>query len=186
MFYFSCNIFAGFRPLSTSEKAVISLSGVLVVLVLIVIGLLYRFRHQLWQFKYQLAKYRLKKKELNVNMVNNQFIYDAFVSYSSADESWVLNELVEHLESNYQNESDQIKLCLHERDFQIGLPIADNIVLSLQNSATCILVLTEKFTESYWCNFEAQVAHHMFQEQHREQNLVKQYFELLFNYYNFI
>jgi len=159
--------------LSQYQIAIISLSGVLALLALTVILLLYIFRHQLWQLKYQLAKYRLGKKVLSTNMVNDKFLYDAFVSYSSADESWVLNQLVEQLENDQQSESGPIKLCLHERDFQIGLPIADNIVLSLQNSATCILVLTEKFTESYWCNFEAQVAHHMFQEQNRESNLVK-------------
>ena len=158
--------------MSNLEIAVISLSGTLVILVLIVIGLLYKFRHQLWQFKYQLAKYRLGKKGLNKNMAQEEFTYDCFVSYSSEDESWVLNQLIEHLENNQQNERDQVKLCLHERDFKVGLPIADNIVLSLRNSASCILVLTKKYTESYWCNFEAQVAHYMFQEEKREARLV--------------
>ena len=157
--------------MSTYEVAVISLSGILVLLAMVVILLLYIFRHQLWQLKYRIAKYRIGK--LNKNTTPEKFTYDAFVSYSSEDENWVSNQLVEHLENN---ESDQIKLCLHERDFKIGLPIADNIVLSLQNSASCILVLTDKFTESYWCNFEAQVAHHMFQEQNREKKLVNHHF----------
>jgi hypothetical protein len=96
------------------------------------------------------------------------FQYDAFLSYASADEVWVLQQLVEKLEKE-----ENFRLCLHERDFQIGRPIADNIVFSLDQSSCCILVLTEKFTESYWCNFEAHVAHHMLQEQGRMENLVK-------------
>ena len=126
------------------------------------------FRSEFWRIKYLLARYRLGK---NQPEVVNKFEYDAFLSYSSADEVWVLQQLVEKLEKE-----GQFRLCLHERDFQIGRPIADNIVFSLEQSSSCIIVLTEKFSQSYWCNFEAHVAHHMFQEQGRVDNLVKTFF----------
>jgi hypothetical protein len=57
--------------------------------------------------------------------------YDAFVSYSSRDESWVMNELVQNLESAGPD-GGRFKLCMHERDFKVGLPIADNIVASIK------------------------------------------------------
>ena len=128
----------------------------------------YLLRYQIWNIKYKLAKYRLKR---SASQPSDVYMYHAFVSYSSTDEEWVANELVKKLEQ--VDDGIPIKLCLHERDFQIGRPISENIVLSLEQSACCILVLSEKFTKSYWCNFEAHVAHQMFQEENRMDNLVR-------------
>ena len=156
--------FSGTVPLSKNDVIIITLATLLVITAGVSL-LLHFFRSEFWRFKYLLAKYRLGR---NKSKLSSSFEFDAFVSYSSTDEAWVLNQLVEKLESS----NEGLKLCLHERDFQIGRPIADNIVSSLEKSSSCILVLTEKFTKSYWCNFEAHVAHHMFQEQGRVKNLV--------------
>ena len=43
-----------------------------------------------------------------------------------------------------------VKLCLHERDFKIGRPIAENIVAALEESRTCVLVLTDSYAKSGW------------------------------------
>uniref|UniRef100_A0A087YT03 Uncharacterized protein n=1 Tax=Anopheles darlingi TaxID=43151 RepID=A0A087YT03_ANODA len=43
------------------------------------------------------------------------FVYDVFVSYSENDRSWVLNELLPNLER-----SEDIAVCLHERDFKVS------------------------------------------------------------------
>ena len=139
------------------------------------LSLLYHFcSPDFGYFKYKLAKYAMQRNKLKVD---KRFEYNAFLSYSSSDEAWVIHQLVEKLEKE-----DQFRLCLHERDFQIGQPIADNIVLGLEQSSSCILILTEKFTESYWCNFEACVAHHMFQEQGRMDNLVNLYNYVAYTY----
>ena len=141
--------------------------SVLLVVVVITSIVVCKFRFEFWLLSYRLAKYRLRNK--NFVQGDKEFAFNAFVSYSSADEEWVLNELMDNLE-NSSNET--IRLCLHERDFKIGLPIAENIVLHLEQSATCIMVVSEKFTQSYWCNFELQVAHKMFEEQSRQNKLV--------------
>ncbi len=135
----------------------------LVILAIVSLSI-HLFQTEFWRVKYLLARYRIGRHKPRVV---NKFVYDAFISYSSTDEAWVLHQLVEKLEKE-----ENFRLCLHERDFQIGRPIADNIVFSLEQSSSCILILTEKFCQSYWCNFEAQVAHHMFQEQGRMENLV--------------
>jgi hypothetical protein len=149
--------------MSKNDVIIVTLTTLLVITVGVSL-LLHFFRSEFWRFKYHLAKYRLGR---NKSKLSKSFEFDAFVSYSSSDEAWILNMLVKNLEN-----SNNLKLCLHERDFQIGRPIADNIVCSIEKSASCILVLTEMFTKSYWCNFEAQVAHHMFQEQGRVKKLV--------------
>jgi hypothetical protein len=45
---------------------------------------------------------------------------------------------------------DFVHLCLHERDFKLGRPIAENIVAALEESRTCIIVLTAAYAQSSW------------------------------------
>ncbi|KAG1665303.1 Histone H2B 3 [Nymphon striatum] len=47
-----------------------------------------------------------------------QYKYDAFVSYSHSDVDWVVNNLI----SNIETEESRMKLCIHQRDFEIGNP----------------------------------------------------------------
>lgn len=50
------------------------------------------------------------------------------------------------------------KLCLHQRDFSIGKSITENIVESMSKSKGCLIILSDDYLKSNWCNFEAQVA----------------------------
>ena len=115
-----------------------------------------------WYIKYKIAKQRIlnrsASKSAGIEMNANQ--YDAFVSYCSTDKDWLEEELMYNMEEKYR-----LKLCIHERDFQVGSTIIENIVLSLEHSRGCIIVLSEDYVASDWCNFEAQVTHHMFQNQ---------------------
>ena len=72
------------------------------------------------------------------------------------------DELSPHLE-----EKIGLKLCIHERDFSAGLPIIENIVLSLEQSRSCLVILSEGYAKSEWCNFELNCAYQMFSEQNR-------------------
>lgn len=81
--------------------------------------------------------------------------YDAFVIYSSKDESWVMDELVENLE----NGSPPIQLCFHERDFEAGKAIISNIIHEgIMGSHKIIVVVSKHFMESSWCRFEFEMA----------------------------
>ncbi|ESO86639.1 hypothetical protein LOTGIDRAFT_99628, partial [Lottia gigantea] len=75
-----------------------------------------------------------------------------FVSYSAEDD-WVLDDLVPQLEGN-----EGIKLCIHERDFQAGRLIIDNIVESIENSRRVLIILSNNFARSEWCQFEMTLA----------------------------
>ena len=144
---------------------------VFTLLILVVCFGLYFYRTKQWSLRYQLAKYRLKRQAGPIE--GREFSFNAFVSYSSADETWVTTKLLSNLETECGDSDDPFKLCIHERDFKVGMPIADNIVLNLEQSICCILILTESFTQSYWCNFEAHAAHQLFLEQNRIDNLVR-------------
>lgn len=83
-------------------------------------------------------------------------IYDAFVSYNSHDETWVYETLRDTLE----NCEPPYRLCLHERDFEIGASIQENIFHSVQRSKRMIMVLSQHFIQSEWCMLEFRAAHH--------------------------
>lgn len=86
-----------------------------------------------------------------------KFQYDAFISYSSNDEAWVIRQLVPNLEKPASG-APGLKLCLHHRDFRPGTSILDNIEAAIYNSRHTICVVTRHFLQSEWCNVEFQLA----------------------------
>lgn len=84
-----------------------------------------------------------------------EFLYDAFVIYSSKDEAWVMEELVEKLEKGVP----PFQLCLHVRDFEVGKSITSNIVEGgIMGSRKVIVVVSRHFIDSNWCRFEFEMA----------------------------
>ncbi|XP_028679272.2 toll-like receptor 21 [Erpetoichthys calabaricus] len=81
--------------------------------------------------------------------------YDAFISYNSKDEDWVLQQLLPNLE---MEGTSFFKLCLHHRDFELGRNIVDNIVDSIYNSRKTICVVSRQYLRSEWCSLEIQMA----------------------------
>ncbi|EDW40209.1 GL25037 [Drosophila persimilis] len=82
-------------------------------------------------------------------------VYDIFISYCQNDRTWVLNELLPNVE-----EAGDISICLHERDFQIGVTILDNIISCMDRSHSLMLIISSKFLLSHWCQFEMYLAQH--------------------------
>ncbi|XP_015673996.1 toll-like receptor 13 [Protobothrops mucrosquamatus] len=86
---------------------------------------------------------------------DEHYKFDAFVSYNSADESWVLEQLVPSLE---KAGAPTFRLCLHHRDFQPGRYVIDNIVDSIHNSRHTICIISRRYLQSEWCSMEIQLA----------------------------
>ncbi|KAJ8303803.1 hypothetical protein KUTeg_018726 [Tegillarca granosa] len=82
--------------------------------------------------------------------------YDAFLSYSSSDENWVVNVLCKKLESSPLNFS----LCLHYKHFIPGAYVAENIIECVEKSRHTIMVLSNNFLKSEWCIMEFRKAFH--------------------------
>uniref|UniRef100_A0A3B5MGW6 TIR domain-containing protein n=1 Tax=Xiphophorus couchianus TaxID=32473 RepID=A0A3B5MGW6_9TELE len=79
--------------------------------------------------------------------------YDAFISYNSSDEPWVIGELLPKLEGE-----QGWRLCLHHRDFEPGKPIIDNITDAIYSSRKTICVISRRYLRSEWCSREVQTA----------------------------
>ncbi|KAM9332657.1 uncharacterized protein KZ484_017761 [Pholidichthys leucotaenia] len=90
------------------------------------------------------------KKHKNKQAPNQ---YDAFISYNTHDEPWVIRELLPKLEGE-----QGWKLCLHHRDFEPGKPIIDNITDAIYGSRKTICVISHRYLESEWCSREIQAA----------------------------
>ncbi|GBP97663.1 Protein toll [Eumeta japonica] len=81
--------------------------------------------------------------------------YDAFVSFSHLDESFVVGELVPTLETG----PNPLRLCVHVRDWPAGEWIPAQIARSVEQSCRTIVVLSSNFLESVWGRVEFRAAH---------------------------
>ncbi|XP_069497063.1 toll-like receptor 13 [Ambystoma mexicanum] len=124
-----------------------------VLLIFMILPILYTRCY--WQLKYNIYIFRAWLRENWNRKDKDIYKYDAFVSYNSHDESWVLQELLPQLESS---EPLAFRLCLHHRDFELGRDIIGNIVDSIYNSRKTICVISRNYLRSEWCSLEIQLA----------------------------
>lgn len=119
-----------------------------------------------WKMKYSYYVFRswfseqwrrLREEEENCK-------YDAFISYNSSDEQWVMDQLLPNLEGN----GSSFKLCLHHRDFEPGRYILDNVVSAVYSSRKTICVVSRNFLRSEWCSLEIQLASYRLFDEHRD------------------
>ncbi|KYO40869.1 Toll-like receptor 21 precursor isoform A [Alligator mississippiensis] len=105
-----------------------------------------------WRLRYHWFLLRSWVNERWQRADEGHYRYDAFVSYNSADEAWVLQDLVPQLEGA------GLCLCLHHRDFRLGRSIVDNIVDGIYSSRKTVCVLSRRYLRSEWCSLEIQLA----------------------------
>ncbi|XP_052000186.1 toll-like receptor 13 [Xyrauchen texanus] len=114
-----------------------------------------------WKFKYSYYVFRswFGEQWRRIRDQEEIYKYDAFISYNSADENWVMEQLLPNLEGSL------FQLCLHHRDFELGRDIVDNIVAAVYSSRKTICVVSQSFLRSEWCSLEIQLAsYRLFQE----------------------
>ena len=137
-----------------------SVGGFVLVVAIVSSVILYRYR---WYIRYGcfLVKGRLRRRLNQERLI--ECTYDAFVSYNHGDQKWVIEHSLPELE--YRG---NIRLCLHDRDWLAGPDIADNIVDSIENSHKTILVLSNHFAQSQWCELELSMAQHKLLTSHKD------------------
>jgi len=81
--------------------------------------------------------------------MTEEFRYDVFISYSHADEDWVVKTLLPRLEAA------GLKVCIDYRDFDAGKPSIINMEDAVDQSRYTLLVLTPNWTGSDWTGFES-------------------------------
>nr|USC27898.1 toll-like receptor 22 [Sebastiscus marmoratus] len=139
------------RSCTVDNEFLYFVSTTCVILLFMAVSFTYHFlRWQLVYAYYLFLALLFDTKHKNKQAPNQ---YDAFVSYNTHDEPWVIEELLPKLE-----EEQGWKLCLHHRDFEPGKPIIDNITDAIYGSRKTICVISHRYLESEWCSREIQVA----------------------------
>ncbi|XP_069560014.1 toll-like receptor 21 [Brachyistius frenatus] len=119
-----------------------------------------------WKMKYSYYVFRswFSEQWSRLREEDKNYKYDAFISYNSSDEQWVMDQLLPNLEGN----GSSFKLCLHHRDFELGRDIVDNIVTAVYSSRKTICVVSRNFLRSEWCSLEIQLASYRLFDEHRD------------------
>ncbi|KPP60327.1 hypothetical protein Z043_121682, partial [Scleropages formosus] len=128
------------------------LSTALLDIVLLLLGLIWQKSRSTIRYLLLLIRSRLFGKK---RAAQKAYTYDAFISYSSKDDAWVMGELVPHLEGP---QGEGFRLCLHHRDFRPGTAIMENIETAIYSSRHTLCVVSRDFLRSEWCALEFQLA----------------------------
>ncbi|XP_046579574.1 toll-like receptor 4 [Haliotis rubra] len=120
------------------------LSVIMLVLTFAVTSIVYRYRWKLRDL-YYVARNR-HRGYLLVKEEEEEFEFDAFISYADEDRGLVVRNMRQRLE-----EMQGLKLCIHHRDFLVGEAIAANILNAVKSSRKTVIVLSRHFLKSYWC-----------------------------------
>ncbi|XP_041349147.1 toll-like receptor 6 [Gigantopelta aegis] len=134
--------------LASTTSLIIMFASSFLVILIIVGSALYYYRWHFRYFLFLLRRYRLGQRP----GATAEFKYDAFLCYSGKDLKWVLEQAIPELE-----EQANTKLCLNQRDYELGGLRADNIVRCVNDSRRFIIVLSDSFASSGWCLFELAV-----------------------------
>lgn len=140
-----------------------SLISIIALVVVVVCVYKYRIYLRYWLFLAKMAMGRkFIRKTLKAEIsLNKTYKYDAFVSYCFDDRDFIL-EMITQLETNLP----YLKLCVSERDFEVGSFISEAIVNCINESRYILLVISNNFAKSQWCRWETQLAeyHRLFLE----------------------
>ncbi|XP_046371640.1 toll-like receptor 3 [Haliotis rufescens] len=117
--------------------------SILLIVFLVTGAVMYRYR---WHIRYFIYMVRYSQRQ---EVDTREYEYDAFLAYSAPDRHWVIKTLLPVLEGQ-----EDLKLCVHDRDFEVGKLIVDNIVDAIEGSRKIVIVLSNEFAQSEWCQFE--------------------------------
>ena len=83
--------------------------------------------------------------------------HDVFICYRfDADDDFVKNTVIPELEEKHD---PPFKLFISENDFEPGYSIIKNMQAAIQNSNSTILVMSQGFVDSPWCQQEFEYCH---------------------------
>ncbi|XP_021375444.1 toll-like receptor 4 [Mizuhopecten yessoensis] len=119
----------------------------LVILAIVCATIGHTFRWRILYFFYRNCKIKPGMED------TTSYSYDLFVAYTAADSPWIWQQLRPTLELQHS-----IPLCLHERDFEVGESISQNIVNCLQKSKKILFVISPEYIAARWCDFELEMA----------------------------
>ncbi|XP_022272951.1 toll-like receptor 6 isoform X1 [Canis lupus familiaris] len=143
-------------PLSCNTTLLLVTIGVAVLVFTVTVTALCIYFDLPWYLRmvFQWTQTRRRARNTPLEELQRTIQFHAFISYSEHDSAWVKNELVPCLEK------EELRICLHERNFIPGKSIVENIINCIEKSYKSIFVLSPNFVQSEWCHYELYFAHH--------------------------
>ncbi|VDI39365.1 toll-like receptor 13 [Mytilus galloprovincialis] len=124
-------------------------SGAFIVVIIVIIV---RCQSNIKNYIY-LCRVTYYKRRGYLTLNNDEdFEYSAFVVYCEADSDWVHTKFIQRVENE-----EGLKLCVHHRDFEIGQPIIGNINKFVEKSRKVVVIMSNDFAKSEWCQWEVDV-----------------------------
>ena len=127
-----------------------SLTFSFVVLMVLIAMVFYRHK---FEIKIFCLKLTYQWKQYHEIHDTQYYEYDAFVAFHESDLTFVTTEIVPNLEKD-----DEFKLCIHHRNFIVGGSIEESILAAIEKSRKTVVILSENFLKSGWCDFEYKMA----------------------------
>ncbi|KAJ8681627.1 hypothetical protein QAD02_017419 [Eretmocerus hayati] len=129
-----------------------TLSIVLLILVLAVMGFIFREPMRTWAY----TRYGVRFLAKAAVPEDKERLYDGYVCYSPKDEDFVLHSLAAELEHGVGG----LRLCLHHRDLPCLRAAAPVVLEAAEASRRVVIVLTRNFLLTEWARFEFRAAMH--------------------------
>eukprot|EP00105_Crassostrea_gigas_P042210 XP_019926358.1 PREDICTED: toll-like receptor 13 [Crassostrea gigas] len=137
-------------PINPAVFIAIISSGTALLVIFITLGTLYKLR---WHIRHWLYVIKYKNKGYEIIPDDPDFKYDVFLVYADEDTKFIFDIVVPYLEGKGYS------LCVRCRDFEIGKLYCDNIVDNMNLSRRILLILSNNFAKSKWCEFQVNFAY---------------------------
>ncbi|XP_071124682.1 toll-like receptor 13 [Mytilus edulis] len=138
-------------PWNPVNTIIIGLAGSGMIIVLIIV-LIVRCQSNIKNYIYLFRVTYNKRRGYLTLDDDEDFEYNAFVVYCEADSDWVHTKFIQRVENE-----EGLKLCIHHRDFEIGQPIIGNIDKFVEKSRKVVVIMSNDFAKSEWCQWEVDV-----------------------------
>ncbi|CAC5398607.1 TLR6 [Mytilus coruscus] len=132
------------NPLLTMA-IVLSTSG---FFLLVLMFSVYKCHTNIRKYLYLFRLHRLQKDGYLQLNNSEDYEFHAFVVYCDTDRDWVHASFVKRIEN------EGIRLCIHHRNFDVGVPISENIDKYMKESWKVVIIMSNDFAESEWCQWE--------------------------------
>ncbi|XP_056012256.1 toll-like receptor 3 [Ostrea edulis] len=152
--------------------AIITFCSVLMA-VLLVLVVVYKLR---WHIRHWLYVVKQRRRGYEIIKDDPDFNYDIYIVYADEDNNFVFKIAVPYLEDKGYS------LCVRCRDFEIGKIHCDNIVDNMNQSRRVLLILSNHFAKSKWCEFQMHFSYNRCLEEKRNNIIVAVLTEISYKY----
>ncbi|KAK6185132.1 hypothetical protein SNE40_007431 [Patella caerulea] len=131
-------------------STIIKCSCFSVMLILLIISGVYRYR---WRLRYVMYILNYKRRKyINGNMKSSNFSHDVYISCAESDFNFVYSNIVEKLEENNLN------VYISERDAVPGSLKITSTLENMDGSRFVMLCLSNSYVQDHWCEYETYMA----------------------------